>query len=69
MRRPNLTKGPVLQVGTPQLRITGDGAYFLPSIGSTATRMRICGVIWIRTQPPTAHGSGRQGLAQSSPSN
>jgi hypothetical protein len=29
MRRPNLTKGPVLQVGTPQLRKTVDGAYFL----------------------------------------
>src|SRR5580700_8032924 len=30
---------------------------FLPSIDSIATRMRICGVIWIRTRPPTTPGS------------
>jgi hypothetical protein len=37
-----------LEFQTPvlkRLRISMDGAYFLPSIDSTATRMRICGVI------------------------
>ncbi len=34
-----------------------DGAYFLPSMASIATRIRICGVIWIRTPTPTTHGS------------
>src|SRR6266496_802677 len=33
---------------------------FLPSIDSIATRIRICGVIWIRTQPPTTPGSRLQ---------
>jgi hypothetical protein len=30
---------------------------FLPSMASTATRMRSCGVIWIRTPTPPTPGS------------
>ena len=45
MRRPGLANGRFCGVRTAQLRISMDGAYFLPSIASTATRMRICGVI------------------------
>src|SRR5215472_2823116 len=33
---------------------------FLASIDSIATRMRICGVIWIRTRPPITSGSSSQ---------
>jgi hypothetical protein len=29
---------------------------FLPSMASIATRMRSCGVIWIRTPTPITHG-------------
>ena len=32
------------------LRISMDGAYFLPSMASIATSMRSCGVIWLQTE-------------------
>jgi hypothetical protein len=45
MRRPEPLKRLFCRVGSAQLRISMDGAYFLPSTASMATRMRICGVI------------------------
>ncbi len=45
MRRPGSRKWPGLRLGTARLRISMDGAYLRKSTASTATRIRICGVI------------------------
>src|SRR5207302_2611688 len=39
------------------LRISMDGAYLRKSTASTATKMRICGTIWIMTRPSRSCGS------------
>ena len=48
-------------------RIETPSLPFRPSIASMATRMRICGVIWISGRPLTRRGSGRQDPPRSCP--